>query len=49
MSLESGVILCRLNHELFPEPGSPMARITLPLGTSGAVTEEVATTAAACP
>src|SRR5438445_164972 len=24
-SLESGVMLCRLNHELFPEPGRPMA------------------------
>src|ERR1700730_3009869 len=33
---ESGVILCRLNQELFPDPGNPIARITLPFGRSGA-------------
>ncbi len=32
MSLESGTTLCRLNHELFPEPGSPIARTTMPFG-----------------
>src|SRR5882724_6530672 len=36
MSLDNGVMLCRLNHELFPDPGNPMARITVPLGTRGA-------------
>src|SRR2546426_7523981 len=35
-SLESGVMLCRLNHELFPEPGSPMAKITTPFGRTPA-------------
>src|SRR5436189_5878433 len=35
-SLESGVILCRLNHELFPDPGSPTARTTTPLDGRGA-------------
>ena len=35
-SLESGVILCRLNHELFPDPGSPTARTTTPLDARGA-------------
>src|SRR6266849_2891767 len=40
MSLESGVILCRLNHELFPDPGNPIARITLPFGTRGATVGE---------
>ncbi len=32
MSLESGVTLCRLNHELLPDPGKPMARTTMPFG-----------------
>src|SRR6202142_3483916 len=32
MSLESGVMLWRLNQELLPEPGRPTARITAPLG-----------------
>ena len=36
MSLESGVILWRLNHELLPDPGNPIARMTLPLDTRGA-------------
>ena len=31
MSLESGVTLCRLNQELLPDPGSPMASTTTPL------------------
>src|SRR6202008_684375 len=35
MSLESGVILLRLNQELLPEPGRPMARMTAPLGGRG--------------
>jgi hypothetical protein len=30
MSLESGVMLWRLNHELLPEPGSPIASTTTP-------------------
>src|SRR5205807_505972 len=30
-SLDSGRMLCRLNHELLPEPGSPIASTTLPL------------------
>src|SRR5204862_6977205 len=29
-------MLCRLNHELLPEPGSPMAKITTPLGRAPA-------------
>lgn len=29
-SLESGMMSCRLNHELLPEPGSPIARTTAP-------------------
>ena len=36
MSLESGVMLCRLNHELLPDPGNPMARTTVPLEARGA-------------
>ncbi len=32
MSLDSGTTLWRLNHELLPEPGSPMARTTTPFG-----------------
>ena len=40
MSLERGVILWRLNQELFPDPGNPMARITLPFGTRGATVGE---------
>src|SRR5207244_286843 len=31
MLLESGVTLCRLNQELLPDPGSPMASTTTPL------------------
>jgi hypothetical protein len=46
MSLESGLILWRLNHELFPDPGSPMARITLPFGARGTAVGEAF--AAAC-
>src|SRR5580692_8620029 len=35
-SLESGVTLWRLNHELLPDPGNPIARMTTPLeGRSG--------------
>ena len=41
MSLESGVILWRLNHELLPDPGNPMARMTLPLDVRGAAVVEV--------
>src|ERR1700679_2115529 len=48
-SLESGVTLWRLNHELLPEPGSPIARTTTPLegrcGASTGVVAEVAATA----
>jgi hypothetical protein len=36
MSLESGTTLWRLNQELLPDPGSPMARTTMPLGGRGA-------------
>src|SRR2546427_10947776 len=36
-SLESGVILCRLNQELLPDPGRPIARTTTPLGARGMV------------
>ena len=32
MSLDNGTTLCRLNQELLPEPGSPMASTTMPLG-----------------
>src|ERR1700723_2813594 len=32
MSLESGTTLWRLNQELLPEPGRPMARTTMPFG-----------------
>src|SRR6266851_5215120 len=32
MSLESGITLCRLNQELLPEPGRPIASTTRPLG-----------------
>ena len=35
MSLDSGITLCRLNHELFPEPGKPIARTTTPFGGRG--------------
>jgi hypothetical protein len=35
MSLERGLMLLRLNHELLPEPGRPMARTTVPLGDAG--------------
>src|SRR5215471_17903531 len=38
MSLESGVMLFRLNQELFPDPGSPIARITDPFGGRGGAT-----------
>src|SRR6476661_5042226 len=41
MSLDSGVILWRLNHELLPDPGNPIARMTLPLDTRGAAGGEV--------
>ncbi len=34
-SLESGVMLWRLNHELFPDPGNPIARTTTPLEGRG--------------
>ena len=36
MSLESGVMLCRLNQELLPDPGNPMARTTVPFEARGA-------------
>src|SRR5258707_5353539 len=39
-SLESGVMLLRLNQELLPEPGRPMERTTTPLyflGTAGSL------------
>jgi len=36
MSLESGTTLWRLNHVLFPEPGSPIASTTIPLGARAA-------------
>src|SRR3984885_14867562 len=32
MSLDSGTTLWRLNQELLPEPGSPMASTTTPFG-----------------
>ena len=32
MSLESGATLWRLNQELLPEPGRPIASTTMPLG-----------------
>ena len=35
MSLESGFMLWRLNHELLPEPGSPIARTTVPFDALG--------------
>src|ERR1700739_1978188 len=35
ISLERGVMLLRLNQELLPEPGRPMARMTAPLGGRG--------------
>jgi len=32
-------MLCRLNHELLPDPGNPIARTTVPLlGRAGAGT-----------
>src|SRR6266478_4547105 len=34
-SLERGDILCRLNHELLPEPGRPIAKTTTPFGVRG--------------
>src|SRR6202161_3468572 len=34
-SLERGVRLWRLNHELLPEPGSPIASTTTPFGGRG--------------
>src|SRR5882724_4937460 len=39
-SLESGVMLLRLNQELLPEPGRPIERTTTPLyflGTAGSL------------
>ena len=48
MSLESGVTLCRLNHELLPEPGSPIARTTMPFGGRGAAAGTAAGTCGAC-
>ncbi len=48
MSLESGVILCRLNHELFPDPGNPMARITLPFEGVGTVSSRCLHRALSC-
>src|SRR5712692_2339601 len=35
MSLESGLMLCRLNQELLPDPGRPIARTTTPFGARG--------------
>src|SRR5580658_10330508 len=37
-SLESGVMLWRLNHELLPDPGNPIASTTTPLEGRGAST-----------
>src|SRR6476619_6084453 len=37
MSLESGLRLWRLNQELLPEPGSPIASTTVPLEMCGLV------------
>src|SRR4051812_27327919 len=38
MSLDSATTLCRLNQELLPEPGSPIANTTMPFGgRAGAV------------
>jgi len=38
MSLESGTTLFRLNQELLPDPGSPIARTTTPFGGRDATT-----------
>ncbi len=42
MSLERGVMLWRLNQALLPDPGRPIARITVPLGEGGETTAGVA-------
>src|SRR5438270_5635238 len=47
MSLESGFKLCRLNHELLPEPGSPMASTTVPFDARGRCATGAAATGAA--
>src|SRR5438270_180220 len=47
MSLESGFKLCRLNHELLPEPGSPIARTTVPFDARGRCATGAAATGAA--
>src|ERR1700722_5628761 len=44
MSLESGTTLWRLNQELLPDPGSPMARTTMPLGGRGPAVGTIAGT-----
>jgi len=48
MSLESGTTLWRLNQELLPDPGNPMARTTMPLGGRGPAVETTAGTEGAC-
>ncbi len=48
MSLESGTTLCRLNHELLPEPGSPIASTTIPFGGRAGALGTMAGIAGAC-
>ncbi len=48
MSLESGTTLWRLNHELLPEPGSPIARTTIPFGGRADAAGTAAGTRGAC-
>jgi len=50
MSLESGTTLCRLNQELLPDPGRPIASTTMPFGGRCVVAAAAGTlgTAAAC-
>ncbi len=38
MSLDRGVMLLRLNQELLPEPGKPIASTTVPFGDAGGAT-----------
>src|SRR5207253_10510535 len=46
-SIESVLMLCRLNHEHFPEPGSTIAKITTPFGRAPAA-GDVPVTLGAC-
>ena len=48
MSLESGTTLWRLNQELLPEPGRPMARTTMPFGGRVAAAGTAVGTRGAC-